>query len=551
MNFSTKKICLFITLICSFFISSAQDFGRADSLRGFLFPERNCFDVTYYHLSLKVDPQEKFIKGFTDIHFDALTDFDVLQIDLFENLKINRIEFEDQNLSFTREYNAVFISFNRKVFKGENTSIKVYYEGNPRVAVHAPWDGGFSWEKDKNGTDWIGVSCQGLGASSWWPNKDHQSDEPDSMLISCQVPGGLQCIANGNLRFHDMRKSTMYYNTYHWFVSNPINNYDVSLNIGDYTHFSDVYVSGQDTLDLDYYVLRYNEEKAREQFQEVKPMLECYEKFFGPYPFWEDGYALVETPYLGMEHQSAIAYGNNYLPGYKGNTNFIAGLDFDYIIVHETGHEWWGNSITANDISDMWIQETFCTYSEVLFVECMYGYDTMIKYVENQMRMIRNDKPIVGIPHVHRKGSSSDMYHKGSAVLHTIRNLIENDSLWYDLMLSMTDHFKHQTIDGRDVLNYINEKSGYNFDELYEQYLYTANLPQFQYKIIRKRGKKYLQYRWEANEKFDMPIKLRLKPNEWSWVFPSKEWQEEMLKLSYEDFEIATHLFLMDVKKLK
>ena len=311
----------------------------------------------------------------------------------------------------------------------------------------------------------------------------------DSMLISCQVPAGLQCIANGNLRFHDLRKSTMYYNTYHWFVSNPINNYDVSLNIGDYTHFSDVYVSGQDTLDLDYYVLRYNEEKAREQFKEVKPMLECYEKFFGPYPFWEDGYALVETPYLGMEHQSAIAYGNDYLPGYKGNTNFIAGLDFDYIIVHETGHEWWGNSITANDIADMWIQETFCTYSEVLFVECMYGYDTMIKYVENQMRMVRNDKPIVGIPHVHKRGSSSDMYHKGSAVLHTIRSIIENDSVWYDLMLSMTDYFKHQTIDGRDVLNYINEKSGYNFDELYEQYLYTANLPEFQYKIIRKKEK--------------------------------------------------------------
>ena len=551
MNFSIKKFGLFITLICSFFISIAQDFGRADSLRGFLFPERNCFDVTYYHLSLKVNPQEKFIKGFTQIHFDALNDFDVIQIDLFENLKINRIEFEHQDLYFTREYNAVFIRFNREILKGENLSIKVYYEGNPRVAVNAPWDGGFSWEKDENGIDWIGVSCQGLGASSWWPNKDHQSDEPDSMLISCQVPAGLQCIANGNLRFHDLRKSTMYYNTYHWFVSNPINNYDVSLNIGDYTHFSDVYVSGQDTLDLDYYVLRYNEEKAREQFKEVKPMLECYEKFFGPYPFWEDGYALVETPYLGMEHQSAIAYGNNYLPGYKGNTNFIAGLDFDYIIVHETGHEWWGNSITANDIADMWIQETFCTYSEVLFVECMYGYDAMIKYVENQMKMVRNDKPIVGIPHVHKRGSSSDMYYKGSAVLHTIRSLIENDSIWYDLMLSMTDYFKHQTIDGRDVLNYINKKSGYNFDELYEQYLYTANLPQFQYKIIRKRGKNYLQYRWEANDKFDMPIKLRLKTNEWNWVYPSKDWQEVVLKLSYEDFEIATHLFLIDVKKLK
>ena len=545
-----KKIGLLITFICSFFQLTAQDFGRADSLRGFLFPERNCYDVTYYHLSLKLDPKEKFIKGFTEIHFDAVKDFNVLQIDLFKELKINRIEFENHDLSFSREFNAVFVNFTRNIIQGENTSIKVYYEGNPRVAVNPPWDGGFSWEKDENGSDWIGVSCQGLGASSWWPNKDHQSDEPDSMLISCQVPAGLKCVANGNLRFHDLRKSTMYYNTYHWFVSNPINNYDVSLNIGDYTHFSDVYITGNDTLDLDFYVLRYNEEKARKQFQEVKPMLSCYENFFGLYPFWDDGYALVETPYLGMEHQSAIAYGNGYLPGYKGNTNFIAGLDFDYIIVHETGHEWWGNSITANDIADMWIQESFCTYSEVLFVECMYGHEAMIKYVKNQMRMVRNDKPIVGIPHVHQKGSS-DMYHKGSAVLHTIRNLIENDSLWYDLMLSMTDHFKHQTIDGIDVLNYINEKSGYDFDYLYEQYLYSADLPQFQYKILSKKDKTYLQYRWEANKSFDMPIKVRLNQNEWNWIYPNTDWQEVLLELSSKDFEIATHLFLIDVKKLK
>ena len=545
-----KKIRLLITFICSFFQLTAQDFGRADSLRGFLFPERNCYDVTYYHLSLKLDPKEKFIKGFTEIHFDAVKDFNVFQIDLFKELKINRIEFENHDLSFSREFNAVFVNFTRNIIQGENTSIKVYYEGNPRVAVNPPWDGGFSWEKDENGSDWIGVSCQGLGASSWWPNKDHQSDEPDSMLISCQVPAGLKCVANGNLRFHDLRKSTMYYNTYHWFVSNPINNYDVSLNIGDYTHFSDVYITGNDTLDLDFYVLRYNEEKARKQFQEVKPMLSCYENFFGLYPFWDDGYALVETPYLGMEHQSAIAYGNGYLPGYKGNTNFIAGLDFDYIIVHETGHEWWGNSITANDIADMWIQESFCTYSEVLFVECMYGHEAMIKYVKNQMRMVRNDKPIVGIPHVHQKGSS-DMYHKGSAVLHTIRNLIENDSLWYDLMLSMTDHFKHQTIDGIDVLNYINEKSGYDFDYLYEQYLYSADLPQFQYKILSKKDKTYLQYRWEANKSFDMPIKVRLNQNEWNWIYPNTDWQEVLLELSSKDFEIATHLFLIDVKKLK
>ncbi len=545
-----KKKILILLLIFYSNISIAQEFGRADSLRGYLFPERSCYDVTYYHLSLNVDPEEKYIKGFTEIHFDAVNDFTVLQIDLFENLQINRIEFEKQDLKFSREFNAVFVEFTRGIKQGENANIKVHYEGSPRVAVNAPWDGGFSWEKDDNGKDWIGVSCQGLGASSWWPNKDHQSDEPDSMLISCQAPSGLQCVANGNMRLHDLRKSTMHYNTYHWFVSNPINNYDVSLNIGDYTHFSDVYISGEDSLDLDYYVLSYNKEKAYDHFKEVKPMLKCYEQFFGPYPFREDGYALVETPYLGMEHQSAIAYGNDYLPGYKGNTNFIAGLDFDYIIIHETGHEWWGNSITANDISDMWIQESFCTYSEVLYVECRYGYETMLKYVENQMKMVRNDKPIVGIPHVHHKGSSGDMYQKGSAVLHTIRNLIENDSLWYHLILSMTNFFKHQTIDGRDVLNYMNEKSGYDFDDLYQQYLYTNTLPQFQYKVERYKGENYLKYRWEANDNFNMPIKVTLENEKWNWIYPNKNWKEIKLELTEDDFQIATHLFLMDIKKL-
>lgn len=528
----------------------AQDFGRADSLRGYLSDERTCYDVTYYHLSVSVDPEEKFIRGFTEIHFTVTTDFRRFQIDLFENMPIDEILFEGEVLSFEREYNAVFVNFNRELVVGEQSKIKVYYHGNPRVAVHAPWDGGFSWSKDTNGKDWVGVSCQGLGASAWWPNKDHQSDEPDSMLISCQVPRGLQCVSNGNLRFHDLRKSTKLYNTFHWFVANPINNYDVSLNIGDYVHFSDSYVSGLDTLPLDYYVLSYNKEKALKQFEQVKPMLRCFEKYLGPYPFWEDGYALVETPYLGMEHQSAIAYGNDYLPGYKGNTNFIAGLDFDFIIVHETGHEWWGNSITANDIADMWIQEAFCTYAEVLYVECLYGYETMIEYVKNQMTMVRNDRPIVGKHHVHHKGSG-DMYQKGSAVLHTIRNLLENDSLWFDIIKSMTAHFYHQTVDGREVLDYINDKSGYDFNDLYEQYLYTAELPEFQYSIKKNKGEFLLRYRWEANDKFDMPVKVSLEKNRLDWIYPTKEWQEKKLPLNPSDFQIATHLFLMQVKKLK
>ena len=385
-------IYLFIFLSCPVL---AQEFGRKDSLRGFLFPERSCYDVTFYHLNINVEPENKFIRGYNEIHFEALDSFRLFQIDLFENMSISQIIFDGKELSFSREYNAVFVDFDQWIKKGSKAFIRVYYEGNPKIAVNPPWDGGFSWKTDKNGKDWIGVSCQGLGASSWWPNKDHQSDEPDSMLISCQIPFGLSCISNGNLRLHDLRKSTMHFNTYNWFVSYPINNYDVSINIGDYVHFDDQYISNGDTLALDYYVLSYNEQKAKTHFEQVKPMLNCFEKYLGPYPFFNDGFALIETPYLGMEHQSGIAYGNNFLPGYKGNTNF------DYIIIHETGHEWWGNSITANDISDMWIQETFCTYSEALFVECIYGYDTMIKYVENQMKMARNVSPIVGVPDVH------------------------------------------------------------------------------------------------------------------------------------------------------
>ena len=528
----------------------AQEFGRSDSLRGYLSPLRSCYDVTYYHLDINVDPEEKFIKGYTEIHFNALESFQIFQNDLFENMNISQIIYKEKELDFTREFNAVFVDFKDTIELNTQAFITVFYDGYPREAINAPWDGGFSWKKDKNDKDWIGVSCQGLGASSWWPNKDHQSDEPDSMLISCQIPYGLTCVSNGNLRLHDLRKSTMHFNTFHWFVSYPINNYDVSVNIGDYVHFGDKFISQSDTLSLDYYVLSYNEDKARKQFEQVKPMLRCFEEYLGPYPFFNDGYALIETPYLGMEHQSGIAYGNDYKPGYKGNTDFIAGLDFDYIIIHETGHEWWGNSITANDISDMWIQETFCTYSEVLYVECIYGYDAMIKYVKNQMSMARNARPIVGVPDVHSKGSS-DMYAKGSAVMHTVRSLVENDSLWFDLIKTMTNHFKYQTIDGRDVLNYINQKSGKNFDNIFQQYLYNSKLPVFEYYFTGFGRNKKLNYRWKAIESFNMPIKVRLDGNFYKWVYPTSEWQQIRMKGSSRNFKIAQHLFLIDSKKIK
>ena len=531
-----------------------QDFNRSDSLRGNLSSFRSCYDVNYYDLNIVIDDKNKKISNsFNIIHFTALDTFQSLQIDLFSNLNILRIEFENTLLSFTREHNAVFIDFPRVILNDEILSFTVYYNGEPREAVNPPWDGGFSWENDNNTLPWIGVSCQGLGASSWWPCKDHQSDEPDSMKITCSVRKPLKVISNGNLI-----NDTIVYNKdlnslttkSSWFVSYPINSYNVTLCVGDYTHFNDIYVSQKDTLDLDYYVLSYNKKKAMEHFNQVKPMLACFEKYFGPYPFWSDGYALVETPYLGMEHQSAIAYGNNFLPGYNGNTKFTAGFDFDYIIIHETGHEWWGNSITTNDIADMWIHEGFCTYSEVLYVECIYGYNAMLKYVNNQKKSVRNDKPIVGPYNVNARGSN-DMYQKASLMLHTLRSVIDNDSLWFALIEGISYEFKHKNIDGIDIINYINLMIKRDFSTFFNQYLYNKNLPVLEYKIQSNSNNYSLIYRWDAINNFKMRIKVNDGNNN-IWITPNDSWQELSLELNdIKDFSIRKDLFFIETKKIK
>ncbi|MDA9808475.1 M1 family metallopeptidase [Flavobacteriales bacterium] len=549
-----KKNKILIFLLTLAFVGQAQEFSRKDSLRGNLTPIRACYDVTFYDLKVMIDEQEKSIeRSHNIIHFTALTDFSWFQIDLASNMEVQIIEFEKSQLEFSREFDAVYVYFNREVKKGEQLSIKVWYGGYPRVAVNAPWDGGFSWKKDSNGNPWIGVSCQGLGASVWWPNKDHQSDEPDSMRITCTARYPLKIIANG-----DLRSDTSIWNQYleswvnvsEWFVSYPINNYNVTLNIGDYTHFSDSYISLKDTLRMDYYVLHDNLEKAKEHFKQVKPMMKCFENYFGEYPFWNDGYALVETPYLGMEHQSAIAYGNDYLPGYRGNTRFIDGLTFDFIIVHESGHEWWGNSITTNDIADMWVHEGFCTYSEVLYVECMHGYDAMLSYVNNQKRSVSNDKVVIGPYHVNQTGSSGDMYFKGSLMLHTLRNLIEDDELWFDIIKGIANDFKYQTVDGQVIMDYINKKSGKDFTVFFSQYLKSKKIPEFQYKF-QKEGKNItLLYRWEAIPEFDMPILINTGSKDF-WVYPNSEWKEQNLgSFDKYDFKVRDDLFFIDVKKM-
>ena len=547
-----KKITLILFFISFSFIGTAQEFSRKDSLRGNLTELRTCYDVTFYDLFVMVDQKQKSLeRSYNIIHFTVISDFDKMQIDLAFNMQVLLIEFEGLELEYSREFDAVYIDFPRVLKKAEQKNIKIWYSGCPREAVNAPWDGGFSWKKDGNGNPWTGVSCQGLGASIWWPCKDHQSDEPDSMLITCTARYPSKIISNGDLR-KDTSVWSQYFNSKvnvsEWFVSYPINNYNVTLNIGDYIHFSEAYIPKKDTLRMDYYVLNDNLDKAKEHFRQVIPMMECFEKYFGAYPFWNDGYALVEAPYLGMEHQSAIAYGNNYLPGYYGNTSFIDGLNFDFIIVHESGHEWWGNSITTNDIADMWVHEGFCTYSEVLYVECMYGYDAMLSYVNNQKGNIRNDKPVIGPYHVNAEGSS-DMYNKGSLMLHTLRNCIDNDELWFEMIKGIANDFKHETVDGQEIINYINEKSGKDFTDFFNQYLKNKEIPVFQYKLHQEGRNITLLYRWEAITEFDMPILINTGAKDF-WIYPNTNWKEQDLGgFDKHDFKVRDDLFFIDIKK--
>tara|TARA_B100000963_G_scaffold82608_1_gene70425 strand:+ start:11611 stop:13257 length:1647 start_codon:yes stop_codon:yes gene_type:complete len=531
----------------------SHDFNKADTLRGFLSEYRSCYDVKFYDLRVTIDDHEKSIEQSSNtIHFIALVDFSTFQIDLASNMQITCIEFEGDSLQFTRDFDAVFVNFNRKIFKHENNKITVHYWGYPREAKNPPWDGGFSWKTDENNKPWIGVSCQGVGASLWWPCKDHQSDKPDSMLITIVARHPLKIISNGNLIEENIVWNSYFsswMNVSRWFVSYPISNYNVTVNIGDYTHIEDYYVSVNDTLQLDYYVLSSYKSKALKHFLQVKPMMKCFENYFGAYPYINDGYALIQTPYLGMEHQSAISYGNNFLPGYYGNIDFIDSLDFDYIIIHESGHEWWGNSITTNDIADMWVHEGFCTYSEALYVECIYGYEKMLSYVNNQKKYVKNDKPVLGNYNLNNAGSS-DMYYKSSLMLHTLRTVIDNDSLWFKIIYEIANNFKYQTIDGDEIINYIEQKTGKELYAFFNQYLKQNKIPVFEYSLQKNGRGTTLVFNWNAVENFNMPLLINTGKEDF-WIYPSEDSKELDLGLfDRNTFHIRTDLMYIGVKKL-
>jgi aminopeptidase N len=527
----------------------AQPFTRADSLRGALSPERACYDVTYEHLDVRIDPSDSSITGSNALTFRVVEPFRRMQIDLFDNLRIERIVLDagQHPLLFTREFNAVFIDVPEGVMKtGGLHTLTVFYGGKPQVAKRPPWLGGFSWEKDSTGNPWVVVTCQGTGASCWWPNKDHQSDEPDSMLISVTVPPGLQDVSNGRLRSTATLPDG--WTRFDWFVGSPINNYCVTVNVGIFAHFADRYVS-RDTLTLDYYVLPQNLERAKKQFAQVPGMMRAFEKYFGPYPFPRDGYKLVECPHTGMEHQSAVAYGNRYLGGYRGRAPSETGLKFDFIIIHESAHEWWGNSVTAKDVADMWIHESFGAYAEALYVEELYGYPEAMKYVNGKKPGVGNREPIIGVYNVNREGSG-DMYNKGQLMLNTLRHVIDDDSLWIKILRGIQWKYRWQTITADTIIAYVRERTGTDYGYFFDQYLRYPKIPLLEVFVSRKGPDITARYRWKTDVRdFRMPVRVTLEPGKFDWIRPTTSWQEVKLKgIDPPEFRVDEDRFYVDVK---
>ncbi|MDN5288219.1 MAG: family peptidase [Mucilaginibacter sp.] len=520
-------------------------FTHADTLRGTLTPLRSCYDINYYHLDVKVNIDQKAISGSNQFKFTATQDFTKLQFDLFANLNVDKVVYKGKTIPYTRDANTVFITFPQTITNGSKDEFTVYYSGKPTIAVNAPWDGGFVFKKDSLGKPWVATACEGIGASIWWPNKDHLSDEVDSMMISISVPKGLKDVSNGRLRKVTPLKDG--YTRFDWFVANPINNYDVAANIGDYTHFSDTYDGEKGKLTLDFWVLPASLEKAKKQFGEnVKPMLKAFEHWFGPYPFYEDGYKLVETPFLGMEHQSATAYGAHFINGYLGydmsGTGW--GLKWDYTIVHESGHEWFGNNITGKDLADMWIHESFTCYSESLFIENNWGKKAGQEYNKGIRQGIGNDSPIVGPYNVNKEGSG-DMYAKGAVFLNMVRTIINDDEKWRAILRGLNSTFYHQTVTYDQVVNYISEQSGKNLLPVFDQYLHYKNLPTLEFST--QDGK--LLSRWIADAQgFTMPVLVRVKGGEYKFITPTTRFTPvEINGATKDNIEVDTFNYYIGV----
>lgn len=503
---------------------SAPGFTHADTLRGSNGPDRFWWDVTFYDLAVRIDPSDSTIVGSNAITYEVWEAGDELdlQIDLQAPLVIDSIVMAGERLSVRSDGNAHFARVPGHQFAGDTHTVVVYYHGAPVIATRPPWDGGFIWSTNADGEPWVATANQGLGASVWWPNKDYQGEEPDSQRIALTVPDPMMNISNGRLR--GVVSNGDGTSTYEWFVASPINNYAIAVNAGRFAHWQETYNGLDGPLTLDFYPLAENETAARRQWAQTQPMMRCFEEWFGPYPWYEDGFKLIESPHLGMEHQSAIAYGNGYRNGYLGRdlSGTGRGLEWDFIIIHEAAHEWWGNNITTKDVADMWVHESFANYSENLYTECLTGSKRAgSEYVIGTRSAIQNEAPIVGAYGVQNPGSS-DMYYKGGNMLHLIRQLIDDDTRWRSILRGLNTEFARQTVTGAQVEEYIAANSGLRLDKVFDQYLRTTMVPVLEWSIVEST----LWYRWTSVvEEFDMAVRVGLGGGVEVRLSPVEAWQ--------------------------
>lgn len=543
-HFFNRAFLLLLLGVANWSFAQTPHFSRQDSIRGSITSERAWWDLVHYDLQMNVNVADSTIDGVNYIRYKVLEPKQVMQIDLQPPMQIKQVLQNNQRLEVVKDGNAWYVQLQEKQVPGTFNTLQVQYKGKPQVSENPPWSGGVTWQQDANGKPFIATSVQGDGASLWWPSKDHMYDEPDSMSIKVTVPRHLTNVSNGRLRKveHHPNGTT----TFHWAVVNPINNYGVNVNIGDYVLFTETYEGEKGKLDCHYYVLSYNLEKARKQFKDVPRMLKAFEHWFGPYPFYEDGYKLVEVPYLGMEHQSSVTYGNKYRNGYLGRdlSGTGWGLKFDYIIIHESGHEWFANNITYRDIADMWIHESFTTYSESLFVEYHYGKEAGSEYVIGQRSNILNDRPIIGFYNVNHSGSG-DMYFKGANMLHTLRQVVNNDEKWRQILRGLNQEFYHQTVTTQQIENYLSQQVERNLKPFFDQYLREVPVPELEYKIA---GKK-LQYRW-ANTvpDFNLPVKVWVNGKE-RWLEPvASSWKETELPVVPAQVKVDMNFYIIERK---
>jgi aminopeptidase N len=516
---------------------------HADTLRGSDGPARSWWDATFYDLHVRVSPKDSSITGWNGITYRVLEPRQEMQIDLQPPMAVDSMIYAGGGrLDYRRDGNAFFVTLSEPQRPGDTHSLTVYYHGKPVSARRPPWDGGYIWRRDSLENRWVATANEGLGASVWWPVKDLLADEPDSQRIAVTVPDSIIDVSNGRLR--GVTSNGDGTTTYEWFVDDPINNYDVAVNAGVYAHWTEVFDGEDGPLTMDFWPLAYHVREAERQWTQARSMMRCFEHWFGPYPWYRDGYKLVEAPHLGMEHQSAVAYGNRFQNGYLGRdlSRTGRGLAWDFIVVHESAHEWWGNSITVKDGADMWVHEGFANYAENLYTECQTGSkEAGADYVIGTRALVRNDSPVIGAYGVNDEGSG-DKYYKGGNMLHTIRQIVGDDVKWRSILRGLNATFRHQTVTTKQIEGYISSQAGVDLDKVFDEYLRTTMIPVLEYKLDGGT----LSYRW-ANvvDGFAMPVRARVGADSWTLLRPTGSWQTAPATLAKAaDFQVDRNWYV-------